>query len=537
MLARALAQPTRIFSVAVLLAACDITATASPSLAGGVLQGDLDELVRTKNLAGARVGVVIMDAATGQTLASLRSDEAFMPASNMKLLTTGAAMMVLGADFAFKTEIALDGTRLIVRGSGDPAFADPDMLRVMDAKLTANNIVDTLSAAVAKAGATQVSEVVIDDRVFDRQFIHPSWNPDNFEETYSAEVSGLNFHANTLAVFPRPNPAGAGSIPLCDTEPAAPWLRVDCAKSRTVSKGKNTFWIARSGETDCFLRSNKAVREPMFLDGFACNTFSLRGDVRTASPTPAYVNIRNVPAFFGNILASEVAQQGVRLTGPVSHPDLPPGVRLAMPEDNLDKGRVVAVVTTPLADVITHCNVESQNLYAEALIKRMGHDVTKEPGSWSNGSAVMRMIMSQELGPEAAANTTISDGSGLSRENRVTPQTLAKWLRVCADKPWGDTYVASLAAPGTGTLEKRFKSKKLTNDVRAKSGYINGVRSLSGYVTDPATNDRLIFTILINDLPNGSNNATNQARELHEDIVDLVDDALVRRSNGRRLGG
>jgi D-alanyl-D-alanine carboxypeptidase/D-alanyl-D-alanine-endopeptidase (penicillin-binding protein 4) len=460
-----------------------------------------------------------------------------MPASNMKVLTTGAAMMVLGADFAFKTEVVLDGTRLIVRGSGDPAFADPDMLRITDSKLTANNLVDTLSAAVASAGARQVSEVIIDDRVFDRQFTHPSWNPDNFEETYSAEVSGLNFHANTLSVFPRPSPQGQGSIPLCDTEPNAPWLRVDCAKARTVTKGKNSFWIARASDTDCFLRNSATLRDPVYLDGFACNSFSLRGDVKTAAPSPAFVNIRNVPAFFGNILASDLTQHGVTLTGAVNHPDLPPGVRIAIPGEVLDKGRVVAVVTTPLTDIISHCNTESQNMYAECLLKRMGHQVTKEPGGWSNGGAVLRMMIGQELGPEAAAETTISDGSGLSRDNRVTPSVLAKWLRVCADKPWGTEFVNSLAAPGTGTLEKRFKSKKLTNEVRAKSGYINGVRSLSGYVTDPVSGDRLIFAVLINDLPNGSNTATTQARELHEDIVDLVDDALVRRTTARKLGG
>ncbi len=522
-------------SVLAFLAGCALFGL--PAFAAGPLQGDLDELVRQKHLAGARVGVVIMDAGTGQTLASLRSDEGFMPASNMKLLTTGAAMMVLGADFTFKTEVVLDGSRLIIRGSGDPSLADPDMLRLTDPKLTANNLVDTLAGAVEQAGVRQLSEVVIDDRIFDRQFIHPAWNPENFEETYSAEVSGLNFHANTLAVFPRPNPAGQGSVPLCDTEPAAPWLRIDCAKSKTVTKGKNSFWIARSSETDCFVHNNQATREPVYLDGFACNTFQLRGDVKTAAAAPTVVNVRNVPAFFGNVFASDIAQHGVTLTGTAAHADLPPGVRLATAEDVLDKGRVLAVVQTPLVDVVTHCNVESQNLYAESLLKRMGHDVTHEPGSWSTGGAVLRMMISQELGPEAAASTTISDGSGLSRENRVTPLTLAKWLKACSDKPWGGKFVESLAAPGTGTLEKRFKSKRLTNEVRAKSGFINGVRSLSGYVTDPINNERYIFCILINDLPNGSNTATTEARELHEDIVDLLDDALVRKANGRKLGG
>jgi D-alanyl-D-alanine carboxypeptidase len=113
----------------------------------------------------------------------------------------------------------------------------------------------------------------------------------------------------------------------------------------------------------------------------------------------------------------------------------------------------------------------------------------------------------------------------------VSPSVLARWLTDIAGKEWADQYVDSLAAPGRGTLERRFAGAKLTNEVRAKSGYIKGVRSLSGYVTDPTSGDRLVFVVLINNLPMGGFEAAhNEARELHEDIVKLLDRTLTRRA-------
>src|SRR5262249_46375110 len=153
----------------------------------------------------------------------------------------------------------------------------------------------------------------------------------------------------------------------------------------------------------------------------------------------------------------------------------------------------VAVVTTTMEDALERCNGDSQNLYAEAMIKRIGHEVTHEPGSWTNGSSVLRMTLSEPaprgLGPEYAAGTQIADGSGMSREDRVAPRTLTRWLdRLQRDSNIGAMFVNSLASPEQKeSIRRRFKDKKLSCDLRAKTGTINGVRCLSGYLTDPQT--------------------------------------------------
>ncbi|HYF15342.1 MAG TPA: D-alanyl-D-alanine carboxypeptidase/D-alanyl-D-alanine-endopeptidase [Phycisphaerales bacterium] len=472
------------------------------------LQGELRTLIASRKLGEARVGVCLMDARTHEVLASHHADEAFIPASNMKLLTSGAAMLVLGDDFSFRTELVLDGDRLVVKGSGDPALGDPEVLSRSDSKLTVDEVLASLAGAVSKAGVRQLSEIVIDDRVFDREYYHPNWNIDHATHSYGAQIGGINFHANVLAVFPRP--AQGGGPPLFDTQPKAWAAHVDSGKARTVGKGNNSAWLIREG---------------------AGNQFTMRGDVRTASTSPIEVTITAPPVWFGDLLVSSLSSSGVAVNG---------RTRLIEPAEREIKGRVIAVVTTPIDEVLHRCNTDSANLYAEALLKRIAHKVTGAPGSWREGAAVLRMSIGEELGPDAAAETVVADGSGLARENRVTPATMARWLDRIASRPFGDAFVDSLAAPGEGTLDKRFRGVKLGSEVRGKSGYIKGVRCLSGYVSDPETGDRLVYSVLVNDLPlGGYEKQHHEAKALHEDIVLMLDRVLTRRRENAaaRVGG
>jgi len=145
---------------------------------------------------------------------------------------------------------------------------------------------------------------------------------------------------------------------------------------------------------------------------------------------------------------------------------------------------VIAVEKTSMVDVVNRCNKRSQNLFAEALLKRMGRQVTGSEGSWVSGAAALRIFLKKQLGAEASI-VRISDGSGLSRNNRVTAALLTDLLRgVAADDDLGDVFVDSLAIGGVdGSLRKRLRSHDhLKGRVIAKSGYINGVVTLSGYL-------------------------------------------------------
>lgn len=477
-----------------------------------------------KTISRAKVGasvtsVYAIDLSTGTTLASIRADDAMTPASNQKLLTTGTALLVLGSDFVYKTEIILDGTTLIVRGAGDPALGDPELLARRDKPLAVDEVLDFLAGAVAKSGISKVDRIVIDDRVFDRQLTHPSWPSDQYERTYCAEVSGVNFRANTLAIYIRPG-IGNGALPLHTTEPAAGWIDVDKRNIRTVTEGKNIISLTRPPNQ---------------------NRFVLRGEVKSATQAPIEITVDQPGLFLGWVLADRLLAAGVGVGGrpagdPRQYQDPSPDVSLIDPLAPATQGRVIAQVTTPLMDVIHRCNVDSQNLYADCLFKLSGQKVTGESGSWESGASVVRMLLSQKIGPQAVTGATIVDGSGLSRLNTVSTRTLASWLGALAKDPRaGDTFVGTLPTPGEGTLEKRFRGKKPTSEVRGKSGFINGVRSLSGYLTAKDSGHRVAYSIIMNQVPGQFG---GEAKDLHEDIILVLDQWLSRQDDDRsRVGG
>ena len=505
-----------------------LAAWASPVAAQELTPG-VESLIATSKLNGAKIGVSILDLSNGHSLADVRSDAAMIPASNMKLLTSGTALLVLGEEFLFRTEVLIDGdptkgpVTVILRGSGDPALADPAILDAMSPKMSVDGLVETLGAGVAKAGVRRVSSVIVDDRIFDREYVHASWPKDQLDKWYCAEVCGLNFHTNVISAFPSPAPEGPSRPPTVAFEPTAPWLEIE-NRARTITDGSNSVWLAR---------------DPV------ANRFTLFGTVRFPAKVPIEITLHEVGTFTGQLIAAELPRAGVAV-GPV--PALPSDrsrlsrselqdalatVRLAEAGEALS-GRSVAVVTTHIRDVMQRCNNDSQNLYAESLIKRIGHDVTGNPGSWTSGSSVVRMTIAQNLGAEYAASTVVSDGSGMSREDRVAPRTLARWLDALQKNPrFGKEFVESLATPGDGTLRRRFGDIKLHGELRAKSGKLDGVRCLSGFLTDHQTGHRVAFSIMVNDMKEGE---FAQALQFHEDVVALIDRWLVSHRPGKPAG-
>jgi D-alanyl-D-alanine carboxypeptidase/D-alanyl-D-alanine-endopeptidase (penicillin-binding protein 4) len=482
------------------------------------LNAKIEGIIAGAKLGSARVGCSIIDLESGRTLADIQDEAGFIPASNMKLLTSGTALVVLGEQFIFRTELVLDGDRLIIRGAGDPALADPTILERMQPKMTVDGLVASLAAAVAKGGASRISEVIVDDRVFDREMVHPTWPQNQLDRWYCAPVSGLNFHTNVLSVFPSPAAEGPGRSPTFALEPSAPWLEIE-NKARTTATGKNAVWL---------------TRDP------AADRFTLFGEVRYATRVPVDITLHDPARLFGQLVAAALPAAGVSVAGvgPANRLSTEQrqrvvgALRLAGPEEKFS-GRTVAAVTTHIRDILERCNGDSQNLYAESLIKRIGHEVTGEPGSWSSGASVIRMTISQDpdLGPRYAASTVIVDGSGMSRDNRVAPRTLTRWLRRLEHEPYGELFVESLATPGDGTLRRRFGDARLHTTLRAKSGKVDGVRCLSGYVTDPATRRRVAFSVMVNDLREGEQ-ALN-ALQLHEEVVRAIDAWMVARRPSR----
>ncbi len=488
-------------------------------------QGSLEQRVRTAlekaRLGKASVGVCVVDVSDGRELVSLSSAGAaspsLIPASNLKLMTTGAALVTVGRDFEFRTRFVVQGDRVVIEGSGDPGLADPALLAQM--KTSVEQFLDSIADSLAAAAKGPVREIVLDDRVFDREAIHPTWPIDQLNRAYCAPVSGINFHANILHVFPAPA-SRAGDPPSVRTEPGAAWIEFDRQRARTVREGNTAIWVEH---------------------GSSPFRFGLHGSVRNAPTEPVSVSVKEPASIFARLLADRLAS---RLNCPT------PSIRLASPEEPVasasENSTIALVVRTPISLALQRCNVDSDNLYAESLLKLTGHQVTHQPGSWANGAAVVRMIVKDRIGPSYAAELAMADGSGLSRGNRVTPQLLAHWVaNVASDEQVGDVFVQSLAvAKEEGTVRNRFKNVKLANEVRAKSGYIREVRTLSGLISAPSETGslvpgqqsprRLAFSILVNEIPPG---ADQRAKEFHENVVEVLDDYLVERSRVTAAAG
>lgn len=482
-----------------LLTALSLLAMAQTALAG--ILADVDRAIRSAQLKGATVGVSIRDTQSGVELVNVNSRQPFIPASNMKLLTTGAALHLLGPEFHFNTRLLLDGDRLIVAGDGDPAFGDPELLDLMTiGEVTGvdfETFLDIWIDAVREAGVTHLREVVVDDRIFDREFVHPGWPADQLNRRYCAQVAGFNFHLNVLHFYPETRPSGRPDISRF--VPYASWLEI--SNSGTCQRGKNesnTAWIARQIGT---------------------NRLKFYGNVRYDYRIPVPVTLDDPPSFFARLLADRLSDAGVRVDG-WSVP--------AVTDPPSEGVLIDPVVSTPISTAVLRCNRDSQNLYAEALLKRCGGMMTEQPGSWTNGGAILRHALHERLGdPSLTASVTFADGSGLARGNRVSPETMTAWLNSFHDDPrLGDLFIASLATPGdSGTLQRRFRDAALDGvQVAAKSGYINEVSCLSGYVT-ASNGRRYTFSVLVNDLPDTA--AVRQAKWLQEEIVQIIASELT----------
>lgn len=473
----------------------------------------VDRVLEAADIGSSRVGVYVREVGVTAPLVAIDANTGYIPASNMKLLTTGAALSVLGPDFVFRTEIFVDGTRVIVRGSGDPALADPEVLRNTEPQMTVEDFLNTLVGAVAAAVPDGCTEIILDDRIFDRQFVHPTWDPNDLNKWYAPEVAGLNFHGNLLAIFASPAREGAGYPPRISLQPECAWISVN-NQAKTADRDANTYWPARAADD---------------------NAFTLFGNVRTTSPTPLNTPTHNNPLLFGQLLAERVMRRGIAV-GAEKRPGLKPpaAVRLAEQDEDLSAGRLVAVVTTPLQEVLNRSNTDSINLYAEALLKRIGHEVTREQGSWGTGASVMRMTLQERLGTDAAISTIVTDGSGLSHENLVTPATLAAWIESMAtDDQLREAYLLSLATPGRGTFTKRFRGVDLQNQIAGKSGVLTGVRTLSGIIISESGRE-IVFSVMFNDVPAVKGpNATKTA----EKIVTEIDAWLAEIAPAPQLGG
>ncbi len=424
------------------------------------LEKRLTPLLADPQVKGAQVGIDIVEIGERGPvdLFAYHADIPLTTASCTKILTTAAAFETYGARATFKTQLWRVGDDLLLLGGGDPAFGDAKLCAAAGVPVTA--VYDAWADALQKAGVTTFRDLVLDDRVFDHQFVHPNWPAGQGLGWYEAPIGGLNFNANCLDWIPQVTAQGVGALLI---PPTSYVTVVNKARRGTT----NNVWMWRPNDA---------------------NRFELRGTIATSAREPESVTIVDPGMWAATILRDRLLAAGLRTTGTVKRiPDAGLGNQPA---------QMIAMAETPLLAVIKRANTNSLNMMAEGLCKRLGHDATGKPGSWENGTAAVVAYM-QKLGVPGDL-VKLDDGSGLSSKTHIAPRALTAALAHVAARPDGKLYLATLATPGDdGTLKNRFKGLPVAASIHAKTGHIQGASTLSGYID--AGGRRLVFSILVND--------------------------------------
>ncbi|MCC5898287.1 MAG: D-alanyl-D-alanine carboxypeptidase/D-alanyl-D-alanine-endopeptidase [Phormidium sp. BM_Day4_Bin.17] len=453
---------------------------------GRICQGELAEAldaIRLNHAPGSRWGILVQSLEGDRTLYSREAQQYFLPASNVKLLTTAAALTHLGPDYRVRTSVYRTENGLQIVGRGDPTLTHEDL--------------GELAQQVAATGLTSVGELWLDASYFPGEAINPRWQWQDVQVGYGAPANSAIVDRNEIPFTLHPQAVG---------EP----LRVEWEREEDGAPGR--WWLdnrsrtVAAGESE-WLRLGRGFGDPII---------TIEGDL-VAGSDPAPVSVAQV---YPNQAFLEQFRRQLEAQG------LPVGSRRITEVPQLMKAGEIAAVDSPsLGSLVERTNRVSDNLYAEVLLRWLGVTasselLSEEDSSGRTPSAAERglRVLSQVLGQLGVDEELFeaNDGSGLSRVNWVSPQALVQTLQGMARSPHGNLYRASLPVAGeSGTLRNRLGDSPVA--IQAKTGTIAGVSALSGYLEHPEYGT-LTFSIMVNQ----STRSASDQRGAIDDMVRLL---------------
>ena len=435
-------------------------------------------------------GLLIADAESGETLYEQNADKYFVPASNMKLFTTALALAKLGPDFRFHTTLETPGTissqgvlagDLVVVGRGDPNLSNrkfPYELKEEFDGPPEKGLADLADALVAK-GVKQISgDVIGDDSYFPRERYPNGWEIDDMVWEYGAAISAIVVNDNTVALTLTPGEQ-AGSPVQAMLTPATPDFMVE----------NNVATSAADVKSDLTL-----TREP------GSNLVVVKGTLPAKSaPRKLVLAIEEPAQHAAATLKRLLEERGVKVAGVAR-------ARHDHAELGGDPVVLAEHVSVPLGDALKLINKISQNLHTEMLLRT----VARQSGPWATTDDLMKIPAEFYATAGIAPGDVIqTDASGLSRHDLVTPQAIVTLLAFAQKQAWFGLYYASLPVAGVdGTLEDRMKNTPAAGRIRAKTGSVEHVRTLSGFA-ETASGRRLIFSFLSNNQGGKSHEAAD----------------------------
>ena len=467
--------------------------------------------------APAAWGVKIVSLDTGKTIFEHNPQKYFNPASNAKLYTAALALERLGAGYRIKTSLyslsrpdasgTLKGD-LIVYGRGDPTMA---------ARLNGGDYfkgLDPLVTQFVNAGVRRIEgDLIGDESYFAGPPFGAGWEWDDLQAYYGAEVSSLTVNDNAVDLFVKP--ADRAGIPCRITTGPATSIVTVMNRTQTAAKGTEPrIAVYRPvGENIIYVSG----RLPMDSTGYY-----------------GAIAVHNPAGFFVSLLKEALGRRGVVVTGRTRVIDWK--YREVTPIEFSKLIELGSVESMPLGDIVRETLKPSQNLWAQLLLLQVGETSrfgiaagsgfasgsvkpAEVPLSAQSANDSRDARTSEELGVEALndllntigvkkGDVLLEEGSGLSRRDVITPEATVALLTHMSKSRWAEVYRNALPIAGVdGTLQNRMKGTAAEGSVRAKTGTLRYVHTLSGYVTT-AAGERFAFSIMLNNYYNSNRSAS-----------------------------
>ncbi len=417
-----------------------------------LMQRRMDTLLHAPTLRGTQIGFYAIDTMRHTALFQRNVDEDFMPASNFKLLVGSTAVQKLGAHFAFTTRVLREGSTLYLRGGGDALLSAQDL--------------DDAAKAIAQQGIMSVDDVVTDASHFDSQAYGYGWSWDDLPYYYAPVVTALELEDGIVNVTMIPGASVGAPIDL----------RVWPQSSAYTIDNRITTGPPKSKDTSDIVRPWNAFQTIELTGSYPLGAKE-SGNIVPAVPDPE--------AFAGDVFVRVLRAHGVAVNGTLRKGRAPASAQAVWQHQGSLMPQLLQQFWYP-----------SDNLVGEVLLKELGVAQAGEPGMDDNGKiAETAFLRAAGVDP---ATVTIGDGSGLSQYNRITPRDFVQILQYDWNGPNRNLILNALPISGRrGTLGKAYLGTPAQDKVFAKTGSINHVRTLSGYV-QTRTHGPVTFSLLFN---------------------------------------
>ncbi len=445
------------------------------------LQDQLSQIFADYSWGDARWGALVYSLDSGDTIFSIAPDSALAPASNVKLLTTAAALHRLGPDYRFRTYVLSDAPvrdsvlqgDLTLYGTGDPGISD----RFYGQKDEVfQRLIDDLKAA----GISEIAgDIIADASFFPGPLRDEGWEQRDLNEHFTAGVSALSYNENVVSFRIMPGPAGAA--PHVETVPPHSALEVENTAETVTGRARPRLAI---------LRDNPL--EPVRITGrIALNSRDVWRQMTVAVPAD----------FVGASFRAALEERGITVQGETRRVEVPIQSvvsRISSPVLGRAGGRVLGRHTSrPLSDYLEIVNKDSNNLFAELIFRAVGRADSGVGSPEASADAVRQTLVS--LGVDTDGLRQV-DGSGLAGTNRVSAASFVDLIRRMSEGPLWPEYWASLPRAGTRRELGRMYRTAAADNLRAKTGTIDGVSALSGMVRSQ-DGERLAFSLIVNGSP------------------------------------